>query len=148
MTVDEVMQHLKETGCKPTPQRRMLIEVLVEAGQQPLTADAVYQQIRAIYPDVGLDTVYRNLRLLVRLGLVDEVKLPGKLAEYSLTREVHQHGLTCLECGKEIPLRHCPIKELETLARTEHGFEISSHRIELFGYCADCAAQRGRGDRN
>jgi Fe2+ or Zn2+ uptake regulation protein len=142
VNLEEILQQLRETGCKLTPQRRMLMEVLLTAGEAELTADDVYQQIRHVYPEVGLDTVYRNLRLLVKLGLVHEVKLPGRLAQYSFNREAHQHGMICLDCGKEIPLKHCPIKELETLARDEHGFVISSHRIELFGYCADCAATR------
>lgn len=138
MTVDEILQQMKEMGCKLTPQRRMLIDVLLAAGDGALTADEIYQQIRAAYPEVGLDTVYRNLRLLVKLNIVDEVKLPGKLATYSINREAHHHGLVCLECGTEIPLAHCPIKELEAVAREQHGFVISSHRIELFGYCPDC----------
>jgi Fur family zinc uptake transcriptional regulator len=140
MTADDVLQQMKEMGCKLTPQRRMIVDVLLSAGAGELTADEVYQQIRSTYPDMGLDTVYRNLRLLVRLGIVSEVKLPGKLAQYSLNREAHHHGLICLECGREIPLRQCPIKELESLAREEHGFVISSHRIELFGYCTNCVA--------
>jgi Fe2+ or Zn2+ uptake regulation protein len=138
MTVDDILQRMKEMGCKLTPQRRMLIDVLVSAGDAELTADEIYQRIRAVYPEVGLDTVHRNLRLLVKLTVVHEVKLPGQLARYSLNRELHQHGLICLECGAEIPLTHCPIKELETVARQEHGFVIASHRIELFGYCSAC----------
>lgn len=142
MTVDEVLQRMKEMGCKLTPQRRMLIDVLLAAREPELTADEIYQQIRATYPEVGLDTVYRNLRLLTKMGIVHEVKLPGKLAMYSFNRAAHQHGLVCLECGKEIPLRQCPIKELEAVARSEHGFVISSHRIELFGYCEECSGAR------
>ncbi len=142
MTAEEILQRMKEMGCKLTPQRRMLIDVLLAAGERELTADEIYQQIKEVYPDMGLDTVYRNLRLLVKLNIVDEVKLPGKVAQYSLTREVHHHGLVCLECGREIPLAHCPIKELETVAREEHGFQITSHQIELFGYCEQCAGAR------
>lgn len=140
--VAEIMQTLKEMGCKLTPQRRMLVEALVESGEIAATADALYQLVRTQHPDVGLDTVYRNLRLFVKLNVVDEVKLPGKLAVYSLNRKAHHHGLVCLDCGKEIPLSHCPIKELETLAFDEHGFEISSHHIELFGHCVDCRERR------
>jgi Fur family zinc uptake transcriptional regulator len=143
MTVDQILQRMKEMGCKLTPQRRMLIEVLLHGADTEWTADQIYQQIKAVYPDVGLDTVYRNLRLLVKLGLVHEVKLPGQLSHYSINRDEHQHGLVCLECGKEIPLKQCPIKELETVARQEYGFVISSHRIELFGYCSDCHDARG-----
>lgn len=142
MKADELLQRLKEMGCKLTPQRRMILDTLLNAGDQELTADEVYQKILSIYPDMGLDTVYRNLRLLVKLNVVDEVKLSGKLAQYTLNRQVHQHGLVCLDCGVEIPLGHCPIRELETVAREEHGFMISSHRIELFGYCPSCFQTR------
>jgi Fur family zinc uptake transcriptional regulator len=142
MTVEEILQRMKQMGCKLTPQRRMIVEALLEAGEEQLSADDIYQRVRAAYPEVGLDTIYRNLRLLVKLNVVDEVKLPGKLAQYSLNRQAHEHGLVCLECGTEIPLGHCPIKELETLARAEHGFVISAHRIELFGYCPKCVDAR------
>lgn len=140
--VNETLQQLRELGCKLTPQRRMLVEALVASGDEGCTADAIYQQVRTVYPEVGLDTVYRNLRLFVRLNVVEEVKLPGRLATFSLNRRVHHHGLVCVECGREVPLSHCPIKELEALARQEHGFVISSHRIELFGFCTDCNGAR------
>lgn len=142
MTVEQILQHLKQMGCKLTPQRRMIVEALHLDGDEQMTADDIYQRVRVTYPEVGLDTIYRNLRLLVKLNVVDEVKLPGKLAQYSINRRVHQHELVCLECGTEIPLDHCPIKELESVAREEHGFIISSHRIELFGYCPKCAETR------
>lgn len=140
MTVEEILQQLKQMGCKLTPQRRMIVEALLEAGETDLTADEIYQRVRTIYPDVGLDTIYRNLRLLTRLSVVDEVKLPGKLAQYSLNRRAHKHELVCLDCGTEIPLSHCPIKELEAVAKEQYGFIISSHRIELLGHCPACAS--------
>ncbi|MFZ5824911.1 MAG: Fur family transcriptional regulator [Bacillota bacterium] len=142
MNVEQILQRMKQMGCKLTPQRRMIVEALLVAGDEQMTADEIYQKVCVTYPEVGLDTIYRNLRLLVKLNVVDEVKLPGKLAQYSLNRRAHQHELVCLECGNETPLGHCPIKELETVAREEHGFIISSHRIELFGYCPKCAETR------
>ncbi|WP_374712113.1 Fur family transcriptional regulator [Symbiobacterium terraclitae] len=141
MTVEQVLQRLREMGCKLTPQRRLIVEVLLNAGDAELTADEIYQQVRAVYPEVGLDTIYRNLRLMGRLNVVTEVRLPGRLAQYSLNRTAHAHSLVCLECGAEIPMSHCPIKELEAVALEQHGFVISSHRIELFGYCPACAAR-------
>jgi len=140
MRVDEVLLRLKEMGCKPTPQRRLIVEVLLNAGEEALTADEVYQQVRQTYPEIGLDTIYRNLRLMARLNVVSEVKLTGRTAQYSLNRQTHNHSLVCLECGAEIPLAHCPIKELEAVALEQHGFLITSHRIELFGYCPACTA--------
>ena len=138
MQVEQVLQRLKDMGCKLTPQRRLIVETLLSAGEGALTADEIYQQVRQTYPEIGLDTIYRNLRLMTRLNVVSEVKLTGRTAQYSLNRELHNHSLICLECGTEIPLAHCPIKELEAVALEQHGFIISAHRIELFGYCPAC----------
>lgn len=142
MTSEQILKQLKEMGYKMTPQRRMLVEALLGADKDGLTADALYQTICTAYPDMGLDTVYRNLRLLTRLNVVAEVKRPGKLAQYSLNRHAHSHLLTCLCCGMQIPLNHCPVKELEAIAREEHGFMITTHRIELQGYCPECWASQ------
>lgn len=142
MTSEQILKQLKEMGYKMTPQRRMLINALLDAEADGLTADSIYQTVRAAYPDMGLDTVYRNLRLLTRLNVVSEVKRPGKLAQYSINKHAHSHSLTCLCCGMQMGLNHCPVKELETIAREEHGFVITSHRIELQGYCPECWASR------
>jgi Fe2+ or Zn2+ uptake regulation protein len=142
MTSEQILKQLKGMGYKMTPQRRMLVEALLAADKDGLTADALYQTVCTAYPDMGLDTVYRNLRLLTRLNVVAEVKRPGKLAQYSLNRHAHSHSLTCLCCGTQIPLNHCPVKELEAIAREEHGFMITTHRIELQGYCPECWASQ------
>jgi Fe2+ or Zn2+ uptake regulation protein len=142
LTSETILKQLKEMGYKMTPQRRMLVQALLDADEDGLTADSLYQKIRAAYPEMGLDTVYRNLRLLTKLNVVVEVKRPGKLAHYSINRHAHEHSLVCLACGAHMPLVHCPIKELETVAREEHGFVITTHRIELQGYCPDCWAAR------
>lgn len=137
MQAEEIIQRLKGQGYKLTPQRRKLVEILAQS-ETDLTAEEIYSQMKEVYPDVGLDTVYRNLHLLTKLGAVTALKLAGRNTVFALNRNAHHHALICLECGREAELTFCPIKEMEAAARAEHGYIIESHRIEIFGVCPFC----------
>ena len=62
-------QRLAGMGCRITAPRRAVVEVLSQA-EAPLSPQEVFEQGRAIYPRLGLVTVYRTLNLLARLNLV------------------------------------------------------------------------------
>ena len=66
------LELLRQKGYKITPQRRAVLEAL-DAGCQFPTAQQVLELVREKQPDVSLDTVYRNLTLMVSLGIVHEI---------------------------------------------------------------------------
>lgn len=137
MDPEVILQGLREQGYKVTPQRRRLVELLCDTDHDQ-TADELFSRLQEAYPEIGLDTVYRNLHLLTRLGAVSQVKLVGQTTVFALNRHRHHHALVCTDCGVEIEFEQCPIKELTALAEQEFGFQIMNHRLELYGICADC----------
>ncbi len=50
----------------------------------------------------------------------------------------HDH-LICTDCGAIIEFEDSRIEQLQERVASEHGFQIVSHRLELFGLCAKCA---------
>lgn len=135
---EEIIRILKEKGCKITPQRRAVIQSLLRFDKFP-TASEIFKDIRPSNPDVGLDTVYRNLNLLVGLGVVNQINLPGKEVKvFELATAKHHHHLVCLGCGEANCLNYCPVDEkgLQKAAGLE--FEIVGHSLELYGYCKKC----------
>ena len=54
-------------ALKYSRQRESIKEYLRHTTEHP-TADTVYGNIRKLYPNISLGTVYRNLSLLVDLG--------------------------------------------------------------------------------
>lgn len=130
---------LRRNGYKITPQRRAVIMALTESGKFT-TAHQVLAYVKTSFPDMSLDTVYRNLSLLVELGVVHEIKTRGREGNlFEITDdEHHHHHLICLTCGKAECLDFCPI-QIEDLSRAEEsGFKITSHALEFYGYCRKC----------
>jgi len=136
---EEIIKKLREKGCKITPQRRAVIQALLKFEKFP-TAQEVCSAVRKTNPEVGLDTVYRNLNLLVGMKVVNQISLPGKEKVFELVRGEHHHHLVCLTCGGTNCLDYCPIDEegLQKAAGAE--FQIVGHSLELYGYCRKCKA--------
>ena len=68
---------IRNVGLRLTGPRRVVLEVVRATDLHP-TAELVHRMVRRRLPRVSLGTVYRNLRLLVAEGLVNE--LPGSHA--------------------------------------------------------------------
>ena len=87
--------------------------------------------------NMGLTTVYRNLRTLQQKGLVRCRNLPTGEALYSPVNRDNHH-LTCVDCGKTLVLKTCPIKNIELPKNQTKDFELLFHTLEFFGICKNC----------
>lgn len=134
MEKDYVMAELQRAGYKLTPQRRAIVDVLLNFDGLP-TAFDLHERLAPTYPDLSLDTVYRTLKLLMKLGLVIQMDIrAGRKSRFKLADEPHHHHLICLKCGIAVCLDYCPLAEKKELADCE----IVSHTFELYGYCKKC----------
>lgn len=114
---------------------------ILERSDELKTAQDIFGDLRDdIGSSPGLTTVYRSLDSLVGLGLVQEVDLGDGEKRYEMVKPgEHHHHLVCDHCRKSVHLDACLVDDLEEAVRTKYGFEISSHVLELFGTCRDCA---------
>ena len=138
--MDRLVNLLRSKGYKITPQRRAVIAALLDCGQFS-TAQQILDHVKQTNPDVSLDTIYRNLSLLIDLGAVHEIQTrnrDGNLFEVLTTG--HHHHLICLDCGKAQCLHFCPISSEDIEQAGGDGFEIISHSLEFYGYCRECRA--------
>ncbi len=144
MQAEEVMGRLRARGVRLTEQRRRLVEVLAAAGK-PATAGEVRARLRELLPRAGVDTVYRNLRLLVRAGLVNEIRgASARASRFELAGGRHHHHLVCLSCGMVVCLDRCPAEEAMAEARS-HSFAVTFHSFELYGRCGRCRGEADAG---
>ena len=139
---------LRGVGLRLTGPRRLVLEVVRGTNAHP-TAEAVHQMVRSRLPRVSLGTVYRNLRLLVAQGLVQE--LPGPHTRFDCNLSEHHH-FTCLACGRIIdvagPVTERHSRALMSRVASTGGFSVTHHRIEFYGRCAACRRKgRGRTER-
>lgn len=122
---------------KNTKQRILIIDILQKA-KKPLSANDIL--IRAVkkQPNIALTTIYRNLEMLYESDLITRYRIDEKEYCYELKKEEHTHYLICKNCKKKVDLPECPLKELEQSISNTTGFKITSHNLELEGYCDKC----------
>ncbi len=128
---------LTQKGCKNTKSRIAVIDVLEDANT-PLSAEDIFMSIKQTGNTTNLSTVYRTLELLETKSLISKNIMGDGRARYTLTGEGHRHHLICTNCHKMIPLDVCPLKSIEKDVCTKTNFEITGHRLELYGVCPEC----------
>ncbi|GAB4279617.1 MAG: Fur family transcriptional regulator [Oscillatoriaceae cyanobacterium] len=110
---------------------------LLKSGKQAISAQDIYVELRHRNQAVGLATVYRALDALKLEGVVQVRTLANGESLYSSIQE-DRHHLTCLQCGRSIPIDECPVHELEQQLQTTHNFKVFYHTLEFFGLCDRC----------
>jgi len=138
MKSEQIVRCFKKKGYKITPQRRAIINALLLA-EQPATAGELLHEVRALFPDISLDTIYRNLKLLIGLGLLNQINVKsGETSRFEISDCPHHHHLVCTRCGASRCLDYCAMERGGLAAAEEHGFEVVGHVFEIYGYCPGC----------
>lgn len=109
---------------------------LLKTLNRAISAQDIYVELRN-GSNIGLATVYRALEALKLEGAVQVRTLASGESLYSSVQQ-DNHYLTCLQCGKSIPINECPVHELETQLHQSHQFKIFYHTLEFFGLCNCC----------
>jgi Fur family ferric uptake transcriptional regulator len=133
----EIVRKLTEHGYRLTPQRLMIVSA-IEASEGHISAEEVYAQVAAKYPQVNVSTVYRTLELLKRLGLVTETDFGEGRVRYHPAGKGHHHHLVCTECGNVIDLDESMLSSLESMLLKEHQFIADLRHLAILGRCVKC----------
>jgi len=154
MTVDRegFKNLLKEKGLKMTRQRLVVLEALADCPQQHLTAEEIYERVKAANPDIGLATVYRTVKLLVELDLIERINLDDGFVRYEIgdvkQKEHHRHHhLICLGCGYVLAFQDDMLEALESGVKQALGFQVTDHEVKLYGYCRNCSEKERKKNK-
>ncbi|MFD2611846.1 Fur family transcriptional regulator [Paenibacillus gansuensis] len=130
---------MSEQGLRITDQRKTLAKLFAEA-EGYLTAKDVYDEMGRSYSGLSFDTVYRNLRVLHELGVLEQFVFEDGIKFKVHCQEAHHHHhLICLQCEKTYPLVFCP---MDTGCKVPDHFQVVKHKFEVFGYCQDCRTEQ------
>ena len=120
-----------------TPQRRLLLSIMREAGRH-LDAKEVYRRASERDPNISLATVYRNLRVFEKQGLINERHLGQARCYYEMKRlGEHQH-LVCEACGQVIEFESPLIRKLIAEVQRKNNFSVTKVELYLEGHCHKC----------
>jgi Fur family ferric uptake transcriptional regulator len=148
--------YMAKKGLRSTSQRRLIIDTFFE-GAPHMTIEDLLTEVRARDRGIGYATVYRTLKLLAECGVASERRFGDGLSRYELSDDAstHHDHLICVSCGKIIEFEEPRIEELQDAIAARYGFEVMSHKHEMYGTCAECltkedaerSTSRGSRDR-
>lgn len=124
-----------------TPHRELILEIFLENEGLHLSAEEVFSKAKKKDSSIGFATVYRNLDLLNKLGILYKLNLGDGKRRYELNtaEDKHQHHhLICLGCDKIIEVKWDLLHSLEGKVEKEHDFEILERQVKFYGYCSQC----------
>ncbi len=133
----DIISKLTEQGYRLTPQRIMVLSA-IENSNDHISAEEIYAQVAAKYPNVNISTVYRTLELLKRLRLVTETDLGGGRVRYHPAEKGNHHHLVCRECGAIIDLDESVLSSVKDVLLRECGFVADLRHLAIFGRCVKC----------
>lgn len=138
----EFRQYLRRKGLRNTPQRERIVDIFLHEGGH-LSAEELFERVRRHDASLGQATVYRTLKLLCEAGLAREVRLEDTTARYEPPGETHHDHMVCERCGHTLEVVDPEIERLQEELARRYNFHTTSHRMVLYGICADC---RGKKD--
>lgn len=130
---------LQARGHRDGGARRLVVELL---GEQRccVSAQEIYDALRAKRRRVGLASVYRTLDQLSAEGFLQKIELGDTVTRYEpvLADGEHHHHLVCDGCGKVEAFADDRLERALHRVETDTGYRVAAHDVVLRGACADC----------
>jgi Fur family transcriptional regulator, ferric uptake regulator len=125
-------------GLKNTKHRNLIFDILKNT-EFPLSTESIFLMLKEVDTSICYSTVYRILDMFVSKGLVIKSNIGDEnKAAFELNRLDHRHHLICMGCKKMIALEDCPLDQYEKSLERKTQFDITAHKLEIFGYCPAC----------
>nr|WP_258171446.1 Fur family transcriptional regulator [Paenibacillus sp. R14(2021)] len=125
---------MTRNGWRITDQRKSMVMIISEHGGY-LSPKDVYDNMVLTYPSMSFDTVYRNLRMMSEMGVLEQFySMDGGLKFKANCLSHHHHHLICVNCEKTLSFDYCPMEQVHVPG----GYKILNHRFEIYGICEAC----------
>jgi Fur family ferric uptake transcriptional regulator len=138
---ERLTAYMAKKGLRSTAQRRLIVDTFFE-GAAHMTIEDLLNEVRSRDRGIGYATVYRTLKLLAECGVASERKFGDGLSRYELADDAsaHHDHLICVSCGKITEFEEPRIEALQEEVAERNGFQMTSHKHEMYGVCSDCRA--------
>lgn len=134
--MQNIMAIFKEKKLKLTPQRLAVYKYLMNTKEHP-SAETIYKAIQPEYPTMSLATVYKALKTLVEVDLIQEINVGEGNFRYDGNMSSHAH-IQCVNCGKITDLESISLDGLNKDASNHTDYKILYNKVYFYGLCTDC----------
>ncbi|MEW6411617.1 MAG: transcriptional repressor [Candidatus Zixiibacteriota bacterium] len=130
-------EFLRTKGFKMTPQRELIFRSFFELGEH-VSVDELYDRVRMEDKSIGYATVWRNLKLICRVGLAEQVNIGDGITRYDRVTKVPHGHLFCTGCRGVTEINVEQLVGLLAQSAGTRGFVPESFKIEVQGLCENC----------
>lgn len=136
-----VADRLAAQGHRLTAQR-MIVAAALARTRRTVSAQELFERLRAEHPYLGRATVFRTLDFLVDSGLAQRFEAEGHVHVYTSCEEAHHHHLVCRVCGSSTDIDDTAVSQLIDAVRGRYHFALDHDALDFYGTCARCSARR------
>lgn len=129
----QAVSALRSAGLRLSTARRLVIDALFEADG-PISAAELGQELR-----IDESSVYRNLEVLERHGLVRHLHLGHGPGLYVLTGRDEAEYLYCERCNRATAVAPSELDPIREQIREQFGYSARFTHFAIVGVCARCA---------
>ncbi len=119
-------------GIRLTGQRKAVAQALEMSSDHPNVAE-LHQRAAELDPNLSIATVYRTVKLLEEVGLIERYDFGDGIARYEDAEREHHDHLIDIRSGRVIEFVDEEIEELQRRIAQRLGYELRGHRMELYG---------------
>lgn len=129
---ETLLDRCRAEGRRITGPRRIIAKVIASAKDHP-DAQEIHRRVAEIDPRVSLSTVYRTLRVFADSGLIEQHSFDGRRLRIEGAASAHHDHLIDVDTGKVVEFRSGEIERLQAEVARRLGYELTGHRLELYG---------------
>ena len=133
---------VRASGSRLSSARKQLLQALFEADG-PVSAEDLARSAGGEPEAADLASIYRNLELFERLGIVRHVHLGHGPGRYALVGE--REYLVCESCGRVLTAAPHELDAVRSEIRKRFDFEVRFSHFPIAGLCAECTGDENGG---
>ncbi len=132
---------LNERGWRMTPQREIMLETFQTLPKgEHLSAEDLCLRLEEHGEKVSLSTVYRNVKLLARMGILRELELAEGHKRYEINQPAphHHHHLICVRCNKTVEFKNDSVLKAGAKTAEKSGYHLLDCQLLIHAVCPTC----------
>jgi Fur family peroxide stress response transcriptional regulator len=130
----------QRADIRMTHQRMEIFKEVAKSDEHP-DAETIYIRVRRRIPVISLDTVYRTLTTLEKLGVISKVYALCDRARFDALTTPHHH-FVCAECGLMRDFSLAEADELRIPEEVQSWGMVKSIHVEVRAVCLKCANRK------
>ena len=140
-TAASLKAELNDRGWRLTPQREKILNIFQNLPKgKHLSAEDLYNVLKAEEEKISLSTIYRTLKMMARLGILRELELAEGHKHYEINQPYphHHHHMICVRCNKTIEFKNDSILKIGTKTSQKEGYHLLDCELTIHAICPPC----------